>query len=81
MLSINCLLDSSETVYTTTIAGKRISKGKTTTYYLELNPWGDRKEIEDVKVSRERYESVDIGDDTEVTQHQGALGTPWILVK
>lgn len=80
-VSINCLLDSSETVYTTTIAGKRISKGKTTTYYLELNPWGDRKEIEDVKVSREHYESVDIGDETEVTQHQGALGTPWILVK
>lgn len=80
-VSINCLLDSPGKIYTTTVAGKRISKGKTTTYYLELNPWGDRKEIEDVKVSRERYESIDIGEATEVTQHQGALGTPWILVE
>lgn len=78
----NCLLDkSSGKVFTTTLADKRISTGKTTTYYLELNPWEDRKVIEDVKVSKEFYESFEVGDSIQVTQYAGALNTPWLIVE
>ena len=49
LISTNALFDNSKpTVYKAKILNKRISSGKTTTYYLELDKWGLQKEVDDV---------------------------------
>jgi hypothetical protein len=77
----NCMFDESPPVsYHTTIVDKRISEGKTTTYYLTLEPWGDLTEPEEVKVSRAEYEQANNDDRITITQRKGYFGMPWITV-
>ena len=82
IIAANCMLDNSKpSNYETTVAGKRVSKGKTTTYYLDLNPWGTLAEVQEAKVTRDEYESIQKGDSLVVTQHAGYLTIPWIEIK
>jgi hypothetical protein len=82
LVESNCMLDKSEpSTYETTIAGKRVSKGKTTTYYFDLEPWGTLTEEHEVKVTKDEYESAKEGDPIVVIQHAGYIKIPWIEVK
>jgi hypothetical protein len=81
VININCLTDRSTPAdYNTVIEGKRISKGKTTTYYLDLRPWGDLKEKHEVKVSRKEYEKAKVNDPVTVVQRKGYFNIPWVTV-
>jgi hypothetical protein len=78
----NCMLDKSRAVkFDTTIAGKHVTKGKTSTYYLDLKPWGQLSDEQQVKVSRHEYESARKGDLVVVMQRSGYLGVPWIMIR
>jgi hypothetical protein len=79
VILINKLGDSSEPVrYPTEVMDKRISSGKTTTYYLELKKWDGLKEDEEVRVTRSEYEATPIGDSVTVYQYPGRFRMPWI---
>ena len=76
------MLDSSQpSYYETTVAGKRVSDGKITTYYIDLNPWGTLAEKHEAKITQHEYERIERGDTVLVSQHAGYLAIPWIEVE
>ncbi|KAF2506982.1 hypothetical protein EYY60_20965 [Flavobacterium zhairuonense] len=80
-ITVNCLYDHSEPeIFKTSVLDKRISTGKTTTYYLQLGPWGPRKESDEVTVSKEQYNNSKINDEAEVYLMKGQFDIPWFEV-
>jgi len=63
------------------VLDKRKSSGKTTTYYLELSPWGPQTEIEDVHVSSRVYGYYSVGDTAYVYYSQGLFGVSYFIVQ
>lgn len=81
VIHINCYLDNSEPVhYTTKVLDKRISSGRSTSYYLELSAWGHQNEKDDVRVSKGLYNSIEVGDEVNVYFRNGILKIPWFIV-
>jgi len=77
----NTLLDQSEPqIFSAHILSKRISGGKTTTYYLLLEPWGPRLEGGEVSVPRSVYQVLGVGETACVHLSRGALRVPWYTV-
>jgi hypothetical protein len=62
------------------VLAKRISSGKTTSYYLELGEWGPRDEVADVSVSNSTYKNVEIGEMVNVYLKKGKLNIPWFII-
>ncbi|WP_187263613.1 hypothetical protein [Pontibacter beigongshangensis] len=81
IITVNCMNDNSEpVVFNAKVLSKRISSGKSTTYYLELTPWGLQKEIEEVSVSQDLYEQLERDDLVSIYFMKGYLGIPWFIV-
>jgi hypothetical protein len=81
MVIINCRFDSQEhETYTAAVLEKEISDGKTTTYYLDLTPWGPRTEHEKVSVTHDAFRRANIGDTVEVYLYKGRLNAKWFEV-
>jgi hypothetical protein len=69
---------SKSTSYTVTITGKHATSGsRTTTYYLNLEPWGPIEKPNVVTVSRDFYRDAAPGDGVCLDLHAGALRVPW----
>jgi hypothetical protein len=62
------------------IDGKHINRGKTTTYTLELSPWGRFADGRNVQVPWSFYHSVKTGDSVNVYLHPGKWGIAWYEV-
>jgi hypothetical protein len=62
------------------VLAKHASHGRSTTYYLRLEPWGPRTEVNDVTVSGSLYRRVAVGESVCVLLRPGALQTPWFIV-
>jgi hypothetical protein len=62
------------------VINKRISKRKTTTYYLELSPWGPQTSTEEVSVPYDVYDNVNVNERVAVHLYTGGLGIPWYAV-
>lgn len=78
---INGIGDQSKAeIYPVQIIGKRVSTGKTTTYYLELEPWGPVKEEAETDVPGSLYDAVSEGDVVYVHLRQGLFNIPWYTV-
>lgn len=81
IITLNCMYDNSEpSIFNAEVLGKRISSGKSTTYYLELTPWGQRKEVEEVPVSQGLYEQLENNDMVNIYFMRGYLNIPWFIV-
>lgn len=79
--ALNAALDRSAPVeYRAIVTGKRISSGKTTSYYLELSPWGPRTEKEEIFVSSDQYEEYGEGEELTVSTQNGFFGIQWFYV-
>jgi hypothetical protein len=77
-ISYNCAFDESlATRYKTQVINKHCSSGKTTTYYLEVKPWGPRTEAADIIVDRNFYQRKSPGDPISVYLKAGQLQVPW----
>ncbi len=66
--------------YQVTVIDKHISKGKGTTYYLHLKPWGPEPRFTQITVSPTLYNATATGDAVCVFLSQGALRVPWYRV-
>jgi hypothetical protein len=81
IVTLNCMYDKSKPeTFNTVILSKRISSGKTTTYYLELTPWGQQKQIDEVTVSKDLYNKLDKNDKVTVYFMKGQFDIPWLEV-
>jgi tetratricopeptide (TPR) repeat protein len=65
--------------YTVAVEDKRESSGRSTSYYLDLTPWGDRP-AQEVRVPSRLYRQVGPGATVCVERHPGGLGAPWFEV-
>lgn len=81
MAQANALLDRSEgQVFQTQVLAKRISSGKSTTYYFTIDPWGPRTEPNEVSVSRALYQATPVGRNVCVWLRKGSLRVPWFVI-
>lgn len=75
----NCAFDNTRPVkYATYITGKYKSAGKTTTYYLTLEPWGPFDEYNDIDVSKALYDKYVTGQQFDVFLMGGRWGFKWV---
>jgi hypothetical protein len=78
IVTLNCIYDkSSPQAFDAKILNKRISSGKTTTYYFELTPWGPQTEIDEVSVSKELYSSLEKDQSVHIYFMKGRFNIPW----
>ena len=81
IVTLNCMYDESvPQTFQSKVLGKRISSGKTTTYYLELTAWSTQIESDDVSVSEEFYERIEIDDNVNIYLKKGLVEIPWFIV-
>lgn len=81
VLMLNRQTDKAAPVqYEARVDNKRISKGKNTSYYLKLQPWGPRTSAKEVSVGREVYNNADINGVVIVHVYKGGLDIPWYYV-
>lgn len=77
----NCHYDRSPAVaWHVAVTDKHESHGKTTTYYLQLSPWGKYTDGKQVTVSRVFYLAVNTQDSVGVLMNKGKWGIPWYRV-
>lgn len=64
--------------YTAQVLGGHVVHGKSTSYYLELEPWGPYETVENqMKVSAATYYAARQGEIVCLALHRGALRIPW----
>jgi hypothetical protein len=81
IITLNYIYDKSEPeIFNARILSKRISSGKSTTYYFELTPWGQQKEIDEVFVSKELYKRLEENDEVKIYFNKGKFEIPWFTV-
>ncbi len=74
----NTLTDHSQaTRYTATVMGKHISSGRSTSYILDLSPWGPVENPNKLNVSSSLYNATALGDPVCLDLHAGSLRAPW----
>jgi hypothetical protein len=82
VISVNGILDrTTPSVFRAWVTGKRISRGKHTSYHLKLSPWGPRKDEKEVDVRKAVYDRNGIGDSVDVVVRHGRLKIPWFYIK
>lgn len=64
----------------TTVEGKYVSHGRSTSYNLTLAPWGPVAAARSISVSSSAYDAFNPGDRVCVTLHPGALGLAWYAI-
>ncbi|SHN25525.1 hypothetical protein [Chitinophaga sp. CF418] len=81
VVTTNAILDKEGyEYYETTVTDKHISKGKSTTYYLTLQPWAHQPESERESVSRKLYGEVEIDGKVGIYYYPGAFHIPWYQI-
>ena len=71
---------SSPLAYRADVLSASVSHGKTTTYTLQLGPWGPRQSPEDVEVTSSVYSRVAPGESVCILLYPGTLRIPWFTV-
>ncbi|SES85714.1 hypothetical protein SAMN04487998_0487 [Hymenobacter actinosclerus] len=78
VVTVNCVFDTSgPRVYAVPVLDKQLSGGQTSSYYLNVGPWGARAQPENVEVSKTLYQQTVIGDTVHIYQRPGRLGAAW----
>ena len=68
------------TTYSAQVLNKHVSRGRSTTYYLNLAPWGPIENPSQVSVPMRIYDATEPGDEVCLRLHQGSLHIPWYQV-
>jgi hypothetical protein len=78
VIEANCLLDRAlSEQYDAVVIDKSISSGKVTEYYLTVGHWGPLLKDNDVSVSKELFDNVEVDGIIQMYILPGWLGIPW----
>ena len=81
VVTVNCLFDkSAPQVFHAKVLDKRMSSGKTASYYLELSPWGLREVANEVSVAKDVFGRANVSDDVNIYFMEGRFGIAWFEV-
>jgi hypothetical protein len=79
---LNCLPDKSTAgLYSAKVLEKTTTKGKTTSYYILLTPWGPRTESEKVSITHAEYERTKVGEEVQIFLKDGLLNLQWFYLQ
>ena len=82
VINLNCALDDSQSKkFKTIVLDKRITKGKSTNYYLTVSPWNNQKEPKEENTNETDYELIKKGDTITINFYEGKLNIPWYEIK
>jgi hypothetical protein len=82
IVEANALLDRSPGIpYTAIVQNKRIIHGKSTTYRLDLSPWGPRPGTNEFDVSHATYTEIQTGQSVQLELKKGALNLRWYYLR
>lgn len=82
VINLNCALDDSQPKkFKTIVLDKRITKGKSTNYYLTVSPWNNQKEPKEENTNESDYEIIKKGDTITINFYEGKLNIPWYEIK
>lgn len=82
VINLNCALDDSQPKkFKTIVLDKRITKGKSTNYYLTVSPWNNQKEPKEENTNETDYELIKKGDTITINFYEGKLNIPWYEIK
>jgi hypothetical protein len=74
----NCAYDFSQpTVYKTKVLDKRVYRGKHIRRYVKIAPWGHHYDTEEIRVGKEQYDELNVGDSIAIDLKQGLFNIPW----
>jgi hypothetical protein len=68
---------SAGTVFAAPVLGKYAYHGRSSSYHLNLPPWGPRTRPDSVEVSPKTYDALNVGDTVCITLHPGVVNLPW----
>ncbi len=81
-IEANVLLDhSQELSYRVQVQERRIIHGKTTTYEVQLEPWGPRPKPNRLRIPFATYKYIRPGDTLNVVLRHGAFGISWYYMR
>ena len=81
VINYNCIYDESQPeIYSSEVLDMRVSTGKTTSYYVELEPWGPVTENEEVTISESLYNRLEVGESVNIYLMNGKMDIPWFSV-
>jgi hypothetical protein len=82
VINLNCTLDDSKPMkFKTIVLDKRITKGKSTNYYLRLSPWNNQKESKEENINETDYKLIKKGDTITIDFYKGKLNIPWYEIE
>lgn len=82
VINLNCTLDDSKPMkFKTIVLDKRITKGKSTNYYLTVSQWNNQKEPKEENTNESDYEIIKKGDTITINFYEGKLNIPWYEIK
>ncbi|UGS21141.1 hypothetical protein [Flavobacterium cyclinae] len=82
VINLNYALDDSQPKkFKTIVLDKRITKGKSTNYYLTVSPWNNQKEPKEENTNESDYEIIKKGDTITINFYEGKLNIPWYEIK
>jgi hypothetical protein len=82
VLYLNCSFDHADPVRQAAIVqSRRVSSGRTTTYYLSVSPWLGLRETKEISVSRATYQRHPEGSPVQIGLLPGALSIPWFWLQ
>jgi hypothetical protein len=79
VMQLNCLLDHSLDVVSTSIVTTKSDRGRG--WHLQVSPWGPQRESKTVAVPYELFQAIQPGEKVCMVQRGGALGIAWYTVQ
>lgn len=77
-ITVDTLDDHSPTTtFTAPVVRKHVTSGKSTSYYLDLGPWGPVARKNSLSVSKSTYNAFSVGDQVCLGLHGGRLHAAW----
>jgi hypothetical protein len=80
----NCVYDTSEPeVYSANVIDKRTHRGRKgrMSYYIKVTPWGHHYDKEEIKVSEEHFNEIQIGQTVNIDLMEGLFNIPWYYIE
>lgn len=80
----NCVYDNSKpTVYNAEAIDKRIHRSRKgrKSYYVKVTPWGHHYDNEEISVSSEQYDEIQVGQTVKIDFKKGLFNIPWYYIE
>lgn len=82
VIAVNCTFDYSKPqVFETKVIDKYISRGKNTSYYIKVKPWGHHYDIESIRIPSIDYTKYSINQPVKIDYKEGLLGISWYYLE